>query len=206
MVYNIAHSVVSFLAKLFFRFKVINEANVPREGGVIVAANHNSYFDIPLLDAALYRKADNMAKVELFANPVIAWLFRTLGGFPIRRGTMDRAAMEEAVRRLKSGRLLVVYPEGTRSKDGELQAAKPGIGWIVAQSGAAVVPAYIDGTRPVRLFNPVTIIFGRPLNFSGRVDGAKKEKMHPKMLYDTIAREVMTQIAELRSVLSRLSQ
>ncbi len=204
MLYKIAHSVISFLVKLFFRFKVVNELNVPKKGGVIVAANHNSYFDIPLLDSALYRKADNMAKVELFSNPLLARLFRVLGGFPIRRGKMDRAAMQEAVRRLKDGRLLVVYPEGTRSKDGGLQAARPGIGWMVVQSGVAVVPAYIDGTRSLRLFDPVTIVFGRPLNFSEKIESAKREEMHPRMLYVTIAREVMAQIADLRSVLSRV--
>lgn len=202
MLYRIAHVVVSILAKVFFRLKVIGEENVPETGGVLVAANHNSYFDIPFLGCSLRRQADNIAKSELFENRIVAFFFRALGGFPVRRGRVDRAAMHEAVERLKAGRLLAYYPEGTRSKDGRLQPAKSGVGLVVAQSGAVVVPAYIRGTGPVRLFRPVTVVFGKPLDFKGRAEGAEKEGVNPKELYVTISQEIMGQIAQLeRSIL-----
>lgn len=204
MLYRIAHVVVYLFAKVFFRLKVIGEANVPREGGGIVAANHNSYFDIPFLGCALRRRADNIAKSELFENRVVAFFFRALGGFPVRRGRVDRMAMHEAVERLKAGRLLAYYPEGTRSKDGRLQPAKSGIGLVVVQSGAKVVPAYIRGTGPVRLFHPVTVVFGKPLDFQGAVKAAEKEGVNPKELYVTISQEIMGQIAQLeKSLLER---
>lgn len=204
MFYRIAHVVVWILARLFFRIKVIGESQVPREGGVIVAANHNSYFDIPLLGCALSRRADNIAKSELFANPILAALFRALGGFPVRRGTIDRQAIVEAVRRLKAGHLLAMYPEGTRSKDGRLQPPKPGIGMMVAQSEAKVVPVYLRGTAPVRLFRPVTVVFGKPLDFKERIqqiERAEKEGINPKLLYATISQEIMNEIAALERTL-----
>lgn len=206
MLYCIAHVVVSILAKVFFRLKVIGEENVPETGGVLVAANHNSYFDIPFLGCALRRRADNIAKSELFANRIIAALFRALGGFPVKRGRVDRMAMQEAVDRLKAGRLLAYYPEGTRSKDGRLQPAKSGVGLVVAQSGAVVVPAYIRGTGPVRLFRPVTVLFGKPLDFKGRIEAAEKEGVNPKELYVTISQEIMGQIAQLEKSLLQIDR
>ncbi len=205
MLYRIAHWVVWTLARLFFRIRVIGESQVPREGGVIVAANHNSYFDIPLLGCALSRRADNIAKSELFENWMLAALFRALGGFPVRRGTIDRQAIGEAVRRLKAGHLLVMYPEGTRSKDGRLQPPKPGIGMIAAQSEAKVVPAYLLGTAPVQPFRKVTILFGKPLDFKGQtqeIEKAEKEGINPKILYATISQEIMNEIAGLERMLA----
>ncbi|MFQ5781136.1 MAG: lysophospholipid acyltransferase family protein [Nitrospiria bacterium] len=202
MLYKIAHLLVYILARVFFRLAVIGADNVPKEGGVIVAANHNSYFDIPLLGCSLFRRADNIAKSELFRNRVIAALFRALGGFPVRRGRIDRSAITEAVKRLKAGRLLALYPEGTRSKDGRLQPPKPGVGLIVVRAGVKVVPAYIHGTHPVRPFRPVTIIFGKPLDFKGEVASVEKEGMNPKMLYGKIATEIMAHLAQLERVLS----
>jgi len=197
VLYRIAHIVVFALAKCFFRLKVIDVANVPKEGGVIVAANHNSYFDIPLLGCALHRPADNIAKSELFQIRLIAFFFRALGGFPIRRGHADRKAIGEAVRRLKAGRLLSYYPEGTRSKDGKLQKGKSGIGWVVAGSGATVVPAYIKGTHPTRIFRRVTIRFGSPIDFKALLKKSDHEGMQAKNLYGTISSEIMGKIAEL---------
>lgn len=205
MLYRIAHVVVWTLARLFFRIKVIGESHVPREGGVIVAANHNSYFDIPLLGCVLSRRADNIAKSELFRNPILGGLFRALGGFPVRRGTIDRQAIEEAVRRLKAGHLLAMYPEGTRSRDGRLQSPKPGIGMMVARSGVKVVPAYLRGTAPVRPFRQVTIVFGKPLDFKGsiqQIERAEKEGINPKILYVTISQEIMNEIAALERTLT----
>ncbi len=205
MLYRIAHVVVWTLARLFFRITVIGEPHVPREGGVIVAANHNSYFDIPLLGCVLSRRADNIAKSELFQNPILAALFRALGGFPVRRGTIDRKAIGEAVRRLKAGHLLAMYPEGTRSKNGELQVPKPGIGMMVALSGVKVVPAYIGGTAPVRPFRRVTVVFGQPLDFKAQIEEierVEKEGINPKILYATISQEIMNEIAALGRTLA----
>lgn len=197
MLYQFAHVLVSFLAKIFFSLRVEGIENVPKEGGVIVSANHNSYFDIPLLGCALRRPADNIAKSELFKNKILGHFFRKLGGFPIRRGKADRLAMKESILRLKQGRLLSYYPEGTRSPDGQLQSGRPGIGKVVVESGVKVVPVYIRGTHRVRPFHSVTIRFGKPIDFSEEIETAEREGMHPKILYGTISSKVMEGISAL---------
>jgi 1-acyl-sn-glycerol-3-phosphate acyltransferase len=214
MLYALAHPLVRFLAWIFFRLKVIGEENVPRTGGVIVAANHNSYLDIPLLGCALTRRADNIAKAELFGNRFVAAIFRTLGGFPVQRGDRgDRGAVEEAVRRLRKGHLLALYPEGRRSPDGRLLSPKPGIGMLVARTRVPVVPVYIDGTgkalppgqRSIRRAR-VTITFGKPIDFGGRhldqeaETGVEKKGAggNRKEVYLEIAEEIMRQIGALR--------
>lgn len=201
MLYQIAHIFVSFFAKIVFRLKVVGVENVPKEAGVIICANHNSYFDIPLLGCALPRPVDNIAKSELFHNKMIAFLFRKLGGFPIRRGQIDRLAMKEAVDRLKAGRMLSYYPEGTRSKDGRLQKPKAGIGRVVVKSGVKVVPVYIHGTHRVRPFRQIIVYFGKPVDFKRQIDEAGKEGVHAKALYATISGKIMMEIATLKKQL-----
>jgi 1-acyl-sn-glycerol-3-phosphate acyltransferase len=192
--YKISHRAVRLFSPLFFRLTIVDASHVPKEGGVIVAANHNSYFDIPLLGGALDRQADYLAKRELFENGWVGSLLRSLGGIPIRRGEMDRTALGEVEARLRAGRLLVLYPEGTRSRDGRLGPARPGIGRAIVQSGVPVVPVFIRGTSRIRPFCSVTITFGKPLDF-GPLPG--KEEVPPKMLYATLARSVMIEIERL---------
>lgn len=203
MLYKIAHVLVFVLAKIFFQLRIIGVGHVPRKGGVIVAANHNSYFDIPLLGCSLPRRADNIAKIELFRNKFFAFFIRVMGGFPVRRGAWDHQAIEEAVRRVAEGRLLVIYPEGTRGKDGRLQPGKPGVGKIVAESGACVVPAFIEGTSRISLFRRVTVRFGRPIHFKEDMKASLNGKVHPKILYGTIASKIMSEIACLKEVQDR---
>ncbi len=199
MLYQIAHVLVSCFAKLFFRLQVIGLEHVPKEGGVIVSANHSSYFDIPLLGCALNRPIDNIAKSELFQNKLIAAFLKSLGGFPVRRGKGDHTAMKEAAGRLKAGRLLSIYPEGTRTKDGALQKGKAGIGMLVATSRAPVVPVFIEGTYHIRPFRQVTVCFGKPIDFKEMIENAEKEEMHRKVLYGTISSKVMIEIAALKN-------
>ena len=221
MLYAIAYVLVWLFAKIFFRLKVIGVENIPRRGGVIVAANHNSYLDIPLLGCSLRRRADNIAKAELFEVGAVSWLFRTLGGIPVRRGTIDREALNEAVARLRSGHLLALYPEGRRSRDTQLLTAKPGIGLLVARTGVPVIPAYIEGThracppgsrwiRPAR----VKITFGKPVDLrrflsevpaGGREPKAEGKAEGRKQVYQDIAEEIMRQIGALRPAEARVS-
>jgi len=171
--YSIVVFIISIFARFFFRLKISGAENIPLQGGVIIAANHISYLDIPLLSYSINRHADFVGKKQLFTIPVLGSLFRLLGGIPIDRDKVDRTALREIVRRLNSGKIIVIYPEGTRSPDGRLQPGKPGVGFIVRMSGKKVVPTAISGTdkampsgswfiRP----RPVTIRFGKPLDFS----------------------------------------
>ena len=180
--------------------RVVGIENVPRDGGAIIAANHMSYLDIPLLGCALKRRADFIGKSELFGNPIVGLIFRQLGGFPIKRGRIDRSALAETVRRLKAGRLVVFYPEGKRSEDGRLQQPKPGIGMVAVKAQVPIIPVLIEGTgqilpkRSRRLrFHPVVIRFGPPL------DPPKFQEEQDKLTYTKISQAVMEGIQKLRN-------
>jgi len=201
MLYSIAYVLVAIISRIYFRLHITGRENIPKEGGVIIASNHLSYLDIPLLGYSIGRRADYMGKRELFNIPIISSLFRTLGGFPIDRDKLDRAALKDAVKRLKSGRVIVVYPEGTRSRDSILQPGKPGVGIIVKMSGAKVVPAAIQGTdraMPIGawLIRPakVTVKFGKPLDFNNLAKSGN-EKEGVEMITKTIMENISTLLA-----------
>jgi len=201
MLYSIAYVFVAIISRIYFRLHITGRENIPKEGGVIIASNHLSYLDIPLLGYSIGRRADYMGKRELFNIPIISYLLRTLGGFPIDRDKLDRAALKDAVKRLKSGRVIVVYPEGTRSRDSILQPGKPGVGIIVKMSGAKVVPAAIQGTdraMPIGawLIRPakVTVKFGKPLDFNNLAKSGN-EKEGVEMITKTIMENISTLLA-----------
>ena len=155
--------------RLLFRLRVSGVENVPA-GGAIIAPNHQSFFDIPLVAMVLAlhgRRTYFMAKSELFRNPVFAWIIRNLLAFPVRRGAPDRMAIRYAIERLKQGELVVIFPEGTRSKTGQLKEAEAGLSLIAARAGVPVVPVGIGGTRLMfskeQFFPRVTICFGTPI-------------------------------------------
>lgn len=199
MLYAIAHAVVGFLARLFFRLQVFGHDRIPKQGGVLIASNHVSYLDIPVLGCAMKRRAHFIGKMELLRNPIMAFFFRYLNGIPIKRGGVNRKVLQGIADRLKKGEVVVIYPEGGINKGGDLKRLKPGIGMLVAMTGVPVVPALIkgtekalpDGARWIRR-HPVTILFGQPMDFQPRLD-----QEDGKPLYEQISREVMLGFKQL---------
>jgi len=171
--YDILRVIIGWWARWYLRLEVVGREHVPAKGGLLVAGNHISYLDIPMLACALGRPADFMGKRELFRHPVIGWIYRWLGGFPIRRGGVTKEALNEAVLRIQAGRVVVIYPEGQINRTGELLPPKPGVGVIVARTGVNVLPAYVTGTdeampKGARWIRPrrVTVRLGPPMRFS----------------------------------------
>lgn len=167
------------LFRLLFHWRVSGLENVP-QGGAIIAPNHQSIWDIPLVALALAgRRTYFMAKSELFRNPIFARIIRTLLAFPVRRGAPDRAAIRYAIEILKQGELLTIFPEGTRSKTGELKEAEAGLSLIAARAQVPIVPVGIKGTRQMfsreKFLPTVEIHFGEPINVqtAESVDGEK---------------------------------
>lgn len=204
MLYEVAHPLVSWVARWCCSLEVVGRDRVPAHGGVIVAANHVSYLDIPIVGCSLARRADFLAKAELFANPAVGWLFKRLGGVPIRRDGVDRTALGDVERRLAAGHVVVMYPEGTRSPDERLRDPKPGVGMLAVHTGVPVVPAYIAGTgeawppgaRWLRS-RPITVVFGEPMRW-GTTGESATDEIATKRRYQQVSQEIMGRIAELQ--------
>ena len=201
LLYWSAWLVVRMLARLLFRLKVEGGGNIPKKGGVIIAANHASYLDIPILGCGASRRLSFMGRIDLF-HGVIGVVMRYLGWIPIRRERVDRRGFDEAIRRVKAGEAVVIYPEGGRSDDGKLQPGKPGIGIIVEATGCPVIPTLLEGTydalppdaKWIRL-RPIRVVYGPPMDFSsllGRENGEEK-----KAVYQQISQEIMDRISAL---------
>ena len=175
--YDFAKVVVTAIVRTTFRFRVVGAEKVPRDGGLIVAANHLSNFDPPILGIALPRPVSYMAKKELFAMPVLKQLIPRLNAFPVDRQAGGTAALRAALRMLKEGRCVGIFPEGGRNVTGTNEE-KAGAAFLAAASGAPVVPAAIVGTRKLRPFGRVSVVFGDPITVKRerQSDGAAVEK------------------------------
>jgi 1-acyl-sn-glycerol-3-phosphate acyltransferase len=185
------------VARLFFGFRVVG--SVPKQGGLLVAANHASYFDIPLLGCGMFRRAWYLGRSDLFV-PGVKGILQWLGWIPLKLGRLDRKAFDRAIALIKAGKVVVIFPEGGRSLDGRLRNGKAGLGMIVAQTGCPVVPAYLKGTFDVLpagakrpRFHPVSVSFGPPLSFP-------RENTQTKAFYQEVSRIVMDRIAALGGV------
>jgi 1-acyl-sn-glycerol-3-phosphate acyltransferase len=199
MIYRAVWLLARLLLHTLFRGRFTGAGNVPKEGPVILASNHLSLLDPPVVAIGVWRPCSFMAKEELFRNRLFGWFIGRLGAFPVKRGSGDRAALKHSFEALEAGKALVMFPEGTRSETGELQEPELGVGMIACRSGAPVVPAYVRGTNRVmpkggglRLAR-ITVAYGAPLRFAppeGRKPGREE--------YERAAREIMAAIARLR--------
>ena len=151
------------------RVRVFGERNVPRSGGALILSNHQSYLDPMLLSLVLHWPVSYMARRSLFRHPIFGRLIAAVNAFPVTREGRDIGALREAVRRLRDGQCLVLFPEGTRTTDGEIGPLQPSMLRIAARAEVPVVPAVIEGAFHVwprkgrlRLY-PVAVGYGRPI-------------------------------------------
>lgn len=192
-----------WMGALFLRFRTHGEHFFPKTGGVIVAANHASYLDIPLLGCAIPRRVVFLGRANLFPNRLLNWIIQRLGWIPLKTHRLDRRAFDVALDYLRAGTPVVIFPEGTRTEDGQLQTGKPGIGYLVAESQCQVIPVYISGTFKVlpirakwpRLF-PVSVSFGKSICFP-KSDGTNR-----KHEYENIGQSVMEHVAQVGGISS----
>jgi 1-acyl-sn-glycerol-3-phosphate acyltransferase len=203
MFYRVVRLVIRWWARWYLRLEIVGQEHVPVSGGVLVAGNHVSYLDIPMLACALDRPADFMGKRELFRHPVVGWCYRRLGAIPIRRGGVTKDALAEAARRLQAGRVVVIYPEGKISETGDLLPPKLGIGLVVERAAVPVVPVYMRGTdvampRGRRWIwpRPVKVFIGPPLVF--RRQAADPAGADLRLWYEEVGAGVMQAIEALR--------
>ena len=188
-----------YLSQLFLRLvlwalfglRVKGRENIPRRGGVIIAANHISLADPPFIGSVCRREAHYWAKEELFRRKAFAALIRAYRAFPLKRDGVDREAIGRAIKLLRSGHALLLFPEGSRQKGGELGPGRPGVGLIATKTGVPVVPAFIQSSdhlgQAILRKRRLRITFGQPLK-------AKKGD------YKEFARQIMGRIRELKNL------
>jgi 1-acyl-sn-glycerol-3-phosphate acyltransferase len=188
------------LAKIFYRFRMVHRERMIQSGPVIVAMNHQSYFDPPLAGNACDRAIYFLAKKSLMKVSLLRWLLPKLNVIPVDLDGGDRSAIKALIRVLQAGESALVFPEGTRTEDGNLQPGQPGVGLIIAKTRAPVVPMRIFGAYdawPIHgkiHFGPkITIVVGEPIHFSDAdFAGGGKD------VYGRISQKVMDAIAALR--------
>lgn len=170
--YETCRAIVAVVVALLIRLRVAGIQHLPKEGPVILISNHLNWTDVPIVALRYKRRVHYMAKSELFQKAPLKWLVIGLGAFPVRRGEADRQAIKQAEEVLKAGQVLVIFPEGTRSKTRVMKEGLPGAALIALRSGAPVVPVGIYGSekfKPWHLWpfrTKITITYGEPFTLS----------------------------------------
>ena len=162
-------STVHVIVSILLQLRVYGRENIPAKGGFILASNHQSYLDPVLLGVSMDRKIHFMARRSLFRIPLFGVLITSLNAFPIERNAADMRGIREALKRLQDGEVIVMFPEGTRSKDGSIGNMKAGIAMIAGKAGVPIVPALIEGSyrvlprcRIIPTISKINVVFGKP--------------------------------------------
>ena len=198
-IYRIGHTLCTAVAELAFRLKIYGRENLIEDGPAIYASNHASYLDPPLVGVACRKELFYLARKTLFEKPVLGPILPRINCIPVDRDRGDVAAVRALLRLLKEGKRVVVFPEGTRSKDGNLQPARAGLGLIIAKSLAPVVPVRVFGSYAALPrsggihFVPITLVVGKPIFFTKEDLGTDE-----RLVYQTLSDRVMTAIAALQ--------
>ena len=199
MLYRFLQIVFRIIFYIIFRTRVYGRENIPKGGAVILAANHASNIDPPLMASLIERPVSYMAKIELFGHPIFGAAIRRCHAFPVKRGASDRGAIKAAVNVLREGRVLGLFPEGTRSKTGALKKAEAGVALIATMTGAPVVPVAILNTHRIfangGLLPQLRIMYGTPMSFQG--DRRSKDALN------TFSADIMEHIAQMKDELAQ---
>ena len=195
--YYIGCLIIKLILKIFWRFKRIGAEHIPKTGGMIIASNHAAYVDPPFLGAVCPRELFYLSKVELFSNALFGWLIKKYNAIPVARGAFDRKAIYRAVELLREGKALLLFPEGTRSRDGEFLEPKLGIGKIALEAGVPIVPAYIHNSG--NLFTSFLKRKRLVIGFDVPIRRSLVEKLpKDKGGYRSIGQEIMKRIGRIK--------
>ena len=198
--YWIGYNLSRVIGRLCFRLRIMHRERMIQTGPVILAMNHQSYLDPPLAGIACNRAIYFLARRTLMDLPLFRWLLPKLNVIPVNQEGIDRSALKALIRVLKSGNAALVFPEGARTLDGNLQPAQPGVGLVIAKTLAPVVPMRIFGAHQALPrgggglhFVPITIVVGEPIFFTPlELESPAKNR------YEQISQRVMDAIAALR--------
>ncbi|WP_342432145.1 lysophospholipid acyltransferase family protein [Neobacillus sp. FSL H8-0543] len=182
--YSFAKSVVYSVFKPLYRMEVIGVEDFPKEGGVLLCANHIHNFDPLVVGINAPRPVHYMAKEEIFNVPVLGNIVRKCNAFPVKRGMGDREALRTGMKILKDGHVFGLFPEGTRSKTGDIGKGLAGAGFFALRSDALVIPCAIIG--PYKSFSKLKVVYGKPI----AMDELKKSKASAEQVTEIIMSEI----------------
>ncbi len=186
MLYRVIKGLLKIVILVFYRLEIEGQEKIPQQGSLIVAANHVSYMDPPVLGSAINRQVHFMAKEELFKNPIMNWIYHQIGTFPVKRGKADRKAIKRALELLRDDKVLGLFPEGSRgTKDVQL-----GVVMMAQKTGAPILPVALLNTNRKEARGPIKVRIGTPIQFEKRGRLSRKEKQE-------LAEEVMDRIYTL---------
>jgi 1-acyl-sn-glycerol-3-phosphate acyltransferase len=197
--YWIGYTFSRLAARLFFGFRILHRERMIQTGPVILAMNHQSYFDPPLAGNASDRAIYFLARRSLLDVPVLRWLLPKLNVIPVNQEAIDRSALKALIQVVRAGNGALVFPEGGRTPDGNLQPGLPGIGLVIAKTLAPVVPMRIFGAHEAWPIggkirrHPITVVVGEPIRFT-----ATDMQAGGKEAYGQISQRVMDAIAAIR--------
>ena len=198
--YWLGYHLSRIVGRFFFRLHVVHRERMLQSGPVILAINHQSYLDPPLAGTTCDRAIYFLARRNLLDVPLLGWFLPKLNVIPVNQEGIDRSALKALIRVLKAGNAALIFPEGSRTVDGNLQPAEPGLGLVIAKTLAPVVPMRIFGAHEALPrggggfhFVPITIVIGEPIFFT-----AADLSPPGKDLYKRLSQRVMDAIAALR--------
>ena len=202
LTYRLGYKLSGFIAKTFFDFRVYGRGKMIESGGCVLAMNHESYLDPPFAGLCCHRQIHFLARKTLLDWPVIGSLLPKVNVIPVDQARADMSALKTVIKLIKAGHCTIIFPEGSRTPDGQLQPALPGLGLIIARTLCPVVPmrifgahaAFPRGGRP-RPFTPITIVVGDPIFFTA--DDLVGEK---RDLYQRLSDRVMARIAAIENL------
>jgi len=199
MFYGFAWFICRFFLSTVRRLEIRGAENIPRQGGFLLVSNHISYWDPIIIGCALpkSRRIYFMAKQELFKIPVLGRLINMLGAFPVKRGGADRTAIRTALDHLSGGRVVGIFPEGTRSKNEDMLDPHRGAAMLSTRASVPVLPVAVIGSRGY--LSKVSIVFGSPIMLDK--PGSKDSRMSREDL-ETMSRKIMSKVAVLMAAKS----
>ncbi|KAA0550281.1 1-acyl-sn-glycerol-3-phosphate acyltransferase [Bacillus sp. BGMRC 2118] len=185
--YSVGKALCNGVLRPLYRLEIIGAENIPTTGGVLLCSNHIDNLDPPIVGISSPRTIHFMAKEELFRVPILKSILPSINAFPVKRGMSDKQALRTGLQVLKDGKVLGLFPEGTRSKTGELGQGLSGAGFFALRTDAKIIPCAIIG--PYKIFKPLKVVFGKPVEFN--------ELRERKATVDEATETIMNSIREL---------
>ncbi|MFH1540688.1 MAG: lysophospholipid acyltransferase family protein [Elusimicrobiota bacterium] len=187
MLYWLGWLISKIIFNTVYRRQIIGLENLPKNGSYILAANHLSYVDPPLVGSCIDRKIHFIAKKELFDIFIFGWLIKKTNAFPVDRAVTDIGAFKNAIKILTSGEILLIFPEGTRARPGKERKLKKGAAMLSVATNSPIIPVAIINSDKLFNFRKLKVKFGVPMRFESTEN------------YDLITNKIMSEVEKLKN-------